>query len=135
MRRLVGAGLLLSVAFYFVAAPALDLVRLDPIVQSDAVGCTYVDGVQCPIVEARQVLESFGLLDEARGLWRPLLILTHNLPAIVLTLIAVGLAAPWKLANNARALVVAGVILVAVTAVLPQVMYARTIDAVTVITD
>lgn len=52
------------------------------------------------------MLESFDLLDEARGLWRPLLILTHT-----------------------------GVMLAAVTTVLPQVMYARTIDAVTVITD
>lgn len=69
--RLVGAGLLMSISFYLVAVPALDLVRLDPIVQSYAVGCSYVDGVQCPIVEAREVLESFGLLDEAEGLWRP----------------------------------------------------------------
>jgi len=135
VRRLIAAGLLLGIAFYLVATPALDLVRLDPIVQSEAVGCTYVDGVRCPIVEARQVLESFGLLDEAQGLWRPLLILTNTLPAIALSLIAIGLAAPWRLSKNARAILLAGVMLVAVTTVVPQVMYARTIDAVTIITD
>lgn len=133
--RLVCAGVVLAVAFYLVAGPAFDLVRLDPIVQSDAVGCTFGDEVRCPIVEAREVLESFGLLDEAGDLWEPILVLTRDLPAIALMLLALGLAAPRRLSTAGRLLLAAGVILVALVLFVPQVIYADTIDAATLITD
>ncbi len=139
--RVTAAGLMLAVALWLVASPVPAMVRLDPIIHSERIsGRLLVDGVERgpdsigpEVVEAREVLASRGLLDEAQGL--RVLWLFRDVPAGLLTLAAVGMAAPRRLGRNGRIGLAVAVGVVGVTLIVPQWLYADTIGAATTITD
>jgi len=68
-------------------------------------------------------------------LWQPGLWLGHDVPAVALTCVALGLAAPRRLPNRERAGLALAVALVGLALIGPQVLYADTIRAATTITD
>lgn len=128
-RRAAVAACLQVVALVLVAGPALDLFRLDPIVGSISIRSAD------DIVEARALLKTFELLDDANGLWAPLLFLKHDLPAFALVLAAIALGVPRQQARLTRRALLFGSAFVVIVMLVPQITYWDTISALTRITD
>jgi hypothetical protein len=127
-QRVLVAAAILCAALSFVAGPAFDYIRLDPIVQSTSVQSAD------EIVEARKVLEAFNLLDDANGLYGPLLILQHVLPATLLAGVALGVGLPRQ-SRRTRWALAAGAAVVLIVMMFPFAVYGDTVSDVSRIVD